>query len=134
MVPQQKEAVVALCSSLVFTSLLPLVRPLAGSFRIEAIFVTLVAFIATLWIGRVLVGLKAKALDERDLAIRYQAGLVATHGFGIVVMVGAAILCLLHREILVVPTEHVALLAYYGWMTLYLVWSVTVLILYRKGV
>jgi hypothetical protein len=67
------------------------------------------------------------------LAIRYQAGLVASHAFGIVVMVGAVALCMLNRAAMTAPTIHVALLAYFGWMAMYLAWSLTVLVLYGKG-
>lgn len=78
-----------------------------------------------------MVGLRTKTLDERDLSIRYQAGLVASHGFGMVVMVGALLLWVLHRTSL--PSVYVALLAYWGWTAMYLVWSATVLVLYRRG-
>ena len=129
MVPQQKEALLALAGSLVFAALAVPLRV-----RCEAIFVALAVFIAILWIGRRVVGLRTAALDERDLAIRYQAGLVAAHAFGSIVMVGAVVLWMLHRSTLAVPAVSVALLAYGGWMAMYLVWSVTILVLYRRGV
>jgi hypothetical protein len=133
MVPQEKEAWLALGSSLAFAALVFPLRVLVPTLECEAVFVALAVFIAILWIGRRTVGLTARALDERDLVIRYQAGLVASHAFGIVVMVGAVVLWMLHRLTLAVPIIHVALLAYFGWMSMYVVWSVTVLVLYRRG-
>ncbi|MBN1628684.1 MAG: hypothetical protein JW990_02875 [Thermoleophilia bacterium] len=134
MLPQQKEALVALGSAVAFGVLIGVLIPLIDSFRAEAVFIALVAFILGLWIGRAVVGLRTKALDERDMAIRYKAGMVALHGFGAVVMVGAVVLFFLNRGDLLVPVVHVALLAFVSWIVMYMVWAVTVLILYRKVV
>jgi hypothetical protein len=133
MSPQQKEALLALGSSAGFALLAHLLQGLLPGFRWETVMAATVVFILTMWIGRWIVGMRARALDERDLFIRYQAGLVASHALGIVSTVGTIILCSLYRNTLTVPTIQVALLAYYGWLSMYAVWSVTVLALYRRG-
>lgn len=133
MLPQQREALLVLASSVVFTAALALLQPWAGGLHIEATFGALGAFVIVLWIGRSLVGLRAKSLDERDVAIRYRAGIVAMFGFGSTLIIGAILLCTAHRETGLVPVAQVALLAYGSWMAMYLLWSVTVLVLYRRG-
>ncbi len=132
-VPQQKEAIVVLVSSIAFSAFALLLWRWLGKFGSEAIFGALAAFIAVLWIARRIVGLKQDALDERDLAVRYRAAIAATYGFGLVVMLGAAGLWAAHRESLMAPTVEIALLAFYGWMAMYLTWSVAVLLAYGRG-
>ncbi len=134
MVPQQKEALLVLVASTVFAALVWPLRLALPALECEAVFLDLLAFIAVLWIGRQLVGLKARALDERDLAIRYRAAVYSTHLFGAVVMVGAMALWAAHRTTLAVPAAQVALLATFAWMAMYLAWSLSVLVLYRRGI
>jgi len=43
------------------------------------------------------------------------------------------VLIFLNRSDLLVPALHVALLAFVSWIAMYVVWSVTVLVLYRKA-
>ena len=134
MLPQQKEAVISLSSAIVFSALVGVLVPLIDSFKSEVVFIALVAFIAVLWIGRVIVGVRRKALDERDLDIRYKAGMIALHAFGMVVMAGAVVLFFLRHEDLMVPAVDVALLAFMSWIVMYVVSAVTTLILYRRAV
>ena len=134
MLPQQKEAVLELCGAVFFSVLVGVLVPLIDSFRSETVLLALVGFIVVLWIGRRLVGLRAKTLDERDMAIRYKAGMLALHGFGMVVMAGAVILFFVNRTDLLIPAVQVALLAFASWMAMYIIASVTVLTLYRKAV
>jgi hypothetical protein len=134
MLPQQKEAVLELCNVVLFSVLVGVLIPLIGSFDSEAVLLALVGFIVVLWVGRGLVGLRTKALDERDMAIRYKAGMLALHGFGMVVMAGAVVLFFVNRTDLLVPAIHVALLAFASWMVMYVVSAVTVLVLYRRAV
>ena len=68
-----------------------------------------------------------------DKTIRYQAALIAVHGFGAVVMIYACVLYLIHRDVQTVPLRQVLNLAYYGWISLYVFWSGSILVLYRKG-
>jgi hypothetical protein len=131
--PQEREAALVLVSSLVFAAAAMPLRRLVPSLEVESLFLALGVFIVTLWIGRRSVGLRTRKLDERDWAIRYQAGIVSTHVFGIAVMVGAMTLCALHHGALMVPSVHVALLAYGSWMSMYAVWALTVLALYRRA-
>ncbi len=133
MLPQQKEAVVNLCGAVLFSALVGVLIPLIDSFEWEAVLLALVGFIIVVWAGRAIVGLRTKALDERDISIRYKTGIAAMHGFGAVVMVGAVVLIFLNRSDLLVPALHVALLAFVSWIAMYVVWSVTVLVLYRKA-
>jgi hypothetical protein len=134
MAPQEKEALLTLGNSLAFAILVFPLRMIFPEFQCEVVFVALVAFIAILWIGRKLFGIKRKALDERDMAIRYLSGIIAAHVFGIVIMVGTVVLWMLHRLAMSVPIMDMVLLAYFGWLSMYLTLSVTVLILYRRGV
>jgi hypothetical protein len=134
MAPQEKEALLTLGNSLAFAILVFPLRMIFPEFQCEIVFITLVAFIAILWIGRKIIGIKRKALDERDMAIRYLSGIIAAHVFGIVIMVGTVVLWMLHRLSMSVPIMDMALLAYFGWLSMYLTLSVTVLILYRRGV
>jgi len=133
MLPQQKEAILTFISSLVFVILLSLLAPELGYFRSEAIFIMLALFIVTLWIGRKIAGLKFKMLDEMEKIIRYQAALIAIHGFGAVVMVFAFILYMIHRETMTVPLHQVLQMSYYSYISLYLFWSGSILILYKTG-
>lgn len=130
---QQKEAAITLASGIIF-ALLPLAaKPLQGELSSETILVALVIFIQTLWIGRIVIGARFKALDERDKTIRYQAAMIAMHFFGAVVMVFACVLYLNYRDILLVPLHLVILLAYYSWISLYVSWSAAMLILHKTG-
>jgi hypothetical protein len=131
--PQEKEAIVALVSSILYTAALLALRPALGALQIAATFAALLAFILTLWAGRAVVGLRSSRLDERDLAIRHRAGEIAIHGFGAAVMAGTAILCYVHRATDLLPAPQVALLAFLSWTGMYLVWSVAVLVLYRRA-
>ena len=133
MLPQQKEALSALISALVFTVLLTIIRPLAGGFSSEIVFIAILVFTVSLWISREVVGFRSRNLDEREWMIRYQAGLIAAHFLGAVFMVGAAVLYLHHKETMLVPMEQVALLAFYGWMSLYVSWAAAILVMYRRG-
>ncbi|MBN1628965.1 MAG: hypothetical protein JW990_04320 [Thermoleophilia bacterium] len=123
-----------LCGAVFFSVLVGVLMPLIDSFEWEAVLLVLVGFILVVWVGRAIVGLRTKALDERDMAIRYKTAIAAMHGFGAVVMVSAVVLVFLNRVDLLVPASHVALLAFVGWIVMYVVWSVTVLVLYRKAV
>ncbi len=133
MLPQQKEATLTLISSIVFMILLSFVVPIFGLFQNEGIFIMLGIFILTLWVSRKVAGLKFKVLDEMEKTIRYQAALIAIHGFGAVVMVFAFVLYLIHRNTSVVPLHQVMQMAYYSWISLYVFWSGSILILYRTG-
>jgi hypothetical protein len=134
MVSQEKEAYLTLANSLIFALVVFPFRNIFPKFECEVVFVALVVFIAILWIGRKVFGIKFKTLDERDIAIRYRSGIMAAHVFGAVIMVGATVLWMLHRSTMTVPTIQLALLAYFGWLSMYLTLSMTVLILYRRGV
>ncbi len=133
MLPQQKEATFTLISSIVFTALLTVLSPMFSLFRNEAILVLFVLFIITLWIVRKLSGLKFKALDEMDKTIRLQAAIIAIHGFGAIVAIYALALYLIHTQPMLVPVHQVLQLAMYSWLSLYICWSGSILILYRKG-
>ncbi|HNT52180.1 MAG TPA: hypothetical protein PKH19_02165 [Candidatus Syntrophosphaera sp.] len=133
MLTQQKEAAITLTSSLVFIMLKALAVPDLGAFDCELTLTLLALFIVSLWAGRIIVGAKLKSFDERDKTIRYQAALIAVHGFGAVVMAYACILYLIHRDFQSVPLRQVLNMAYYGWISLYVFWSGSILILYRKG-
>ncbi len=133
MLLQQKEATITLISGIVFAIAMPLITPLFGTLRNEAILLTLVLFIITLWVGRIAIGARFKALDERDKLIRYQAAMIAMHFFGAVVMILACILYIIHRATQQVPLHQVLQLAYYSWMSLYVFWSGAMLILHKTG-
>lgn len=133
MVPQEKEALLALGSSLAFGVFAFPLQALFPGARCEALFLAILGFVAVLWTGRRVVGLRSQALDERDIAVRYQAGLVGSHVFGTVVMIGAVALWALHRTTLTVPSVEVVLLASCRWLATYLVWEVIILALYRRG-
>lgn len=133
MLPQQKEATLTLISSIFFVVLMSLTAPVMGYFKSEVIFIMLVLFILTLWASRKIAGLKFKVLDEMEKTIRYQAALIAIHGFGAVVMVFAFVLYLLHRNTAVVPLHQVLQMAYFSYISLYVFWSGSILILYKTG-
>ncbi len=133
MLIQQKEAAITLASSVAFLILKALVVPDLGSFSCELTLVLLALFIVSIWAGRIIIGAKFKLLDEMDKTIRYQAALIAVHGFGAVVMIYACVLYLIHRDVQTVPLRQVLNLAYYGWISLYVFWSGSILVLYRKG-
>lgn len=133
MLLQQKESLITLLSGLVFAVLMPLITPMFEARRNEAILAALVLFILTLWIGRLVIGARFKALDERDKTIRYQAAMIAIHFFGAVVMIFACVLYLLHYRSGQVPLHQVLTLAYYGWISLYVCWAGSMLILHRTG-
>lgn len=133
MLTQQKEATYTLVSSIVFIILKAVILPIRGQFKSEGILLLLAMFIFTLWIGRAIFRARFTALDEMEKTIRYQAALTATHGFGAVVMVFALILYLTHRATQSVPLPQVLGMAYYGWISLYVFWSGSILALYRTG-
>lgn len=133
MLVQQKEAAFTLAAGTVFGLLPPLLAPVVLKLGSEVILFALMLFILILWLGRRLIGARFKALDEMDKTIRYQAALIAIHGFGAVVIIFACALFLLHRSTLQVPLHRVLWLAYYGWISLYVFWSAAMLVLYRRG-
>lgn len=133
MLPQQKEATLTLISSVFFVILLSIIAPYLGFFRNEATFILLGVFIIDLWICRRIAGMSFKVLDEMEKTIRYQAALIAIHGFGAVVMVFAFMLYLLYRNSGFVPLHQVMQMAYYSWISLYIFWSGSILILYKTG-
>jgi hypothetical protein len=126
--------VLELCNVVLFSVLVGVLIPLLDSFESEVVLLALVGFIVVLWVGRGLVGLRTNDLDERDMAIRYKAGMLALHGFGMVVMAGAVVLFFINRVDLLVPVIQVAVIAFASWMVMYVVSAVTVLVLYRKAV
>ena len=131
--PQEREARLALGMSLAFAAIIfPLYRLFPG-FECETLYITLVGFIVLLWTGRRLVGVRVGALDERDIAMRYRAGIIAGPMMGIVVMIGTLLLCTIYRIAQAVPNLYLALLVYFSWLAMYLVWSATVIFLYRRG-
>mgnify|MGYP001386836282 CR=1 FL=1 len=133
MLIQQKESGLTLACSLAFI-LLRAFLPLGNSrWEVELTLVLLLIFIIVLWVVRHYTGIKLKALDEMDLTIRSQAAIVATHGFGAVVMIYAVVQYLIHRNLGMVPLTSVIDLAYYSWLSLYLFWSGAILVLYRTG-
>lgn len=133
MLAQQKEAILSLLSSLVFALLLLFVSPLFAAARSEVILVLFALFILTLWGVRKSVGLKFKSLDEMDKTIRLQAAIIAVHGFGAMVAIYAIFLYILHRVDSLVPIHQVLSLAFAGWLSLYIFWTLSILILYRRG-
>jgi hypothetical protein len=134
MLIQQKEALFTLLSSIVFIILKALLIPDLGAFNLELTLVLLALFNVSLWAIRIFLGFRFKSLDEMDKTIRYQAAMIAIHGVLTVVFVYAAVLYLIHRETLVVPLQQVLNLAYYSWISLYLFWTASILLLYKRGV
>ncbi|MDD4224216.1 MAG: hypothetical protein PHD87_06480 [Candidatus Cloacimonetes bacterium] len=134
MLIQQKEALFTLLSSIVFIILKALLIPDLGAFNLELTLVLLALFNVSLWAIRIFLGFRFKALDEMDKTIRYQAAMIAIHGVLTVVFVYAAVLYLIHRETLMVPLQQVLNLAYYSWISLYLFWTTSILLLYKRGV
>ena len=130
---QQKEATFTLISGITFILLKALFLPIRGQFRSEGILLLLAFFIFTLWIGRAIYKVRFKALDEMERTIRYQAALIATHGFGAVVMVFAIVLYLIHRGTQIVPLPQLLSMAYFSFISLYVFWSASMLVLHRTG-
>jgi hypothetical protein len=130
---QQKEALITLIAGIVFILLKAFIVFDLKGFNNEFTLVLLALFIVTLWAGRIIIGARFRSLDERDKAIRYQAAMIATHGFGIVVVLYAFALYLLHRETLIVPVHQVLSLAYFSWISLYVFWSASMLVLHKTG-
>jgi len=133
MLAQQKEATFTLLSSIVFALLLLFVSPLLSTWRNELILILFVLFIITLWIVRQVTGLKFKQLDEMDKTIRLQSAIIAVHGFGATVVIYALALYLAFRNVGAVPLPQVLQLAFGGWLSLYIFWTASILILYRRG-
>lgn len=133
MLTQQKEATYTLISGITYIMLKAVILPMRGQFKNEGILLLLAFFIFTLWIGRAIFRARFKALDEMEKTIRYHAALIATHGFGAVVMIFAIVLYLRHRGTQIVPLTQVLSMAYYSWISLYVFWSGSILVLYRTG-
>ena len=134
MAPQEKEALLTLGVCIVFAVLVFPVQNMLPAFKCEVVSTALVIFIAILWVGRTLFGIRLKKLDERDMHIRCLSGIIAAHVFGMIIMAGTIILWMLNRSSMTVPAVQMLNLAFFGWLCLYLSLSVTVLVLYRKGV
>ncbi len=134
MLIQQKEALLTLISSVVFIILKAFLIPDLGAFNLEFTLVLLALFNVSLWAVRIFLGFRFKALDEMDRTIRYQAAMIAIHGVLMVVFVYAVVLYLIHRSTLTVPLQQVLNLAYYSWISLYLFWTASILVLYKRGV
>ncbi len=134
MLIQQKEALFTLISSIVFIILKAFLVPNLGAFNLELTLVLLALFNVSLWAIRIFLNFRFKALDEMDKTIRYQAAMIAIHGVLTVVFVYAVVLYLLHRQDLLVPLQQVLDLAYYSWISLYLFWTASILVLYKRGV
>ncbi len=133
MLAQQKEALFTLISSIVFTLLLLFVSPLFTVVRNELILAFFALFILSLWVIRRGTGLSFKNLDEMDKTIRLQSAIIAVHGFGATVAIYAFCLYLQFRSSGMVPIHQVLSLAFTGWLSLYTFWTLSILILYRRG-
>jgi len=133
MLPQQKEASYTLGISVFFMLVQLIIIPLFTFFRSEAILISFILFIVCLWITRRALGFRFKILDEMDKTIRYQAALVAIHVLGAVVSIYAVALYLLHQNPMLVPVHQVLQMAVYSWLSLYISWSGSILILYKRG-
>ncbi|HOY84312.1 MAG TPA: hypothetical protein PLQ80_03315 [Candidatus Syntrophosphaera sp.] len=134
MLIQQKEALFTLISSIVFIVLKAIPLTTLGAFNLEFTLVLLALFNVSLWAIRIFLNFRFKALDEMDKTIRYQSAMIAIHGVLTVVFVYAVVLYLLHRNTLAVPLQQVLNLAYYSWISLYLFWTASILVLYKRGV
>jgi hypothetical protein len=134
MLAQQKEALYTLISGIAFILLKALVVPNLGAFNLELTLVLLALFIVSLWAIRIFLGIKFKSLDERDKAIRFQAGMIAIHGMLAVVIIFAVVLYLMHRGSQAVPLSQVLGMAYYSWISMYVFWTGSILALYKRGV
>lgn len=134
MLIQQKEALFTLLSSIVFIVLKAIPLTTLGAFNLEFTLVLLALFNVSLWAIRIFLNFRFKALDEMDKTIRYQSAMIAIHGVLTVVFVYAVVLYLLHRNTLAVPLQQVLNLAYYSWISLYLFWTASILVLYKRGV
>lgn len=134
MLIQQKEALFTLISSIVFIVLKAIPLTTLGAFNLEFTLVLLALFNVSLWAIRIFLNFRFKALDEMDKTIRYQSAMIAIHWVLTVVFVYAAVLYLLHRDTLTVPLQQVLNLAYYSWISLYLFWTASILVLYKRGV
>lgn len=130
---QQREASLSLLCSVLFSILLFCVSPLVPALRSEIILCLFVLFIISLWIIRKLNGLSFKQLDEMDKTIRLQAAIIAIHGFCATVVIYALALYLAYRNGGTVPIHQVLQLAFTGWLSLYLFWTASILVLYRRG-
>ncbi len=131
---QVKEALFTLLSSIAFIILKAFLIPNLGAFNLELTLVLLALFNVSLWAIRIFLNFRFKALNELDKTIRFQAGMIAIHGVLSVVFIYAVVLYLIHRETLVVPLQQVLNLAYYSWISLYLFWTASILVLYKRGV
>lgn len=134
MLIQQREALYTLISSIVFIILKAVLFPNIGELDPEFTLGLLALFNISLWVIRYSLGFRFKILDEMDKTIRYQAAMIAIHGVMAVMFIYTVVLYLLHRGTLMVPLQQVLSLMYFGWISLYLFWTIFILVLYKKGV
>ena len=130
---QTREALFTLLSSVVFIILKALLIPNLGAFNLELTLVLLALFNVSLWAIRIFLNFRFKALLEQEKTIRLQAAMIAIHGVLSVVFLYAVALYLIHRQSLQVPLQQVLDLAYYSWISLYLFWTASILLLSKRG-
>ncbi|MBW6513738.1 MAG: hypothetical protein K0B87_03155 [Candidatus Syntrophosphaera sp.] len=127
----QKEALYTLIISIAFIALKAFLLPDLGAFNLELALVLLALYNVALWAVRILLGIKYRVLAEREKTVRLHAAMIAIHGLLAVMFIYAAVLYLMHREELQVPLQQVLNLAYHSWISFYVFWSGSTLILHR---
>nr|MDK2850177.1 hypothetical protein [Candidatus Cloacimonadota bacterium] len=134
MLIQQREALYTLICSIVFIILKAVLFPNIGDHDPEFTLGLLALFNILLWVIRYSLKFRFKTLDKMDKTIRFQAGMIAIHGVMAVMFIYTIVLYLLHRGTLIVPLQQVLNLMYFTWMSLYLFWTIFILVFYKKGV
>ena len=133
MLPQQKEALFTLLCSLVFMLILAFAIPAIVLYRSEAVLVLFLLFILVLWGVRRITKLRFQSLDEMDKTIRLQSAIIAAHAMGATIVCYAIGIYLAQQSGMTIHAYHVLQMALYSWLMLYISWSGSILILYRRG-
>jgi len=127
MLPQQKEAVLTLVVWGIGIVLMFAIMMLHPGYQTEIIYALLALTIVAMWVCRRISGVKWKNLDERDQGFRFKAGMVT------LVVVACVLISGIYHQQGVVPIVFLARMAFGAMASLYLFWTVAILVLYRKG-
>lgn len=132
MLPQQKEALFALPITVVIGLLFFMSPTLFQMDHFTWALALILIHIALLWILRRLVGIRKQALDERDIRFRYQSGIIALSIFSGNIVLGCLALIATHLQEQTIPITSLISVLFCCWMSLYLTWAVTTLVLYHR--
>jgi|GEM_PF-3919506 len=133
MLPQQKEALLTMMTAAVAVVLFFFAQSRFSEYLAIAALSILGFLIVIVWIFRKVARVRRDSMDERDIVIRYQSGIIAFSAFATFFMLTCLWLIFRFHDRQFIPILSVIHLMFFGWIFLYFTWGTATLVLYRRG-